>query len=117
MDRIYKKIHHFNPNTSIFYNRMGVVKRTQGDLDEARKMFERALLIEEQYEANLNLCETYLEQRRPEAALEPGRRALALAPNAFLGHLRLATALRLVGKFNEALAEGEEAKSLNPTFT
>ena len=59
-----------NPNTSIFYNRMGVVERTQGDLVEARKMFERALLIEEQYEANLNLCETYLEQNRPEAALD-----------------------------------------------
>ena len=71
-------------------------------------------LIEEQYEANLNLCETYLEQRHPEAALAPGRRAVALDPNAFFSHLRLATALRLLGKFNEAIAEGEEAKSLNP---
>ena len=103
-----------NPNTSIFYNRMGVVEKTHGDVSGARKLFERALIIEQQYEANLNLCETYLEQRHPEAALAPGRRALALAPNAFLPHLRLATALRLVGKFNEALAEVEEAKSLNP---
>ena len=55
-----------------------------------------------------------MSKRHPEAALAPGRRALALAPNAFLPHLRLATALRLVGKFNEALAEVEEAKSLNP---
>tara|TARA_B100000405_G_scaffold286688_1_gene234190 strand:+ start:868 stop:2907 length:2040 start_codon:yes stop_codon:yes gene_type:complete len=111
---IIKKSIILNSNTSIFYNRLGVIKRTQGDLDGARKMFTRALFIEEQYEANLNLCETYLEQRHPEAALAPGRRALALAPNAFLPHLRLATALRLVGKFNEALAEVEEAKSLNP---
>ena len=50
----------------------------------------------------------------PKPHLQPGRRAVALAPNAFLPHLRLATALRLVGKFNEALAEVEEAKSLNP---
>ena len=112
--RFIKKSIILNSNTSIFYNRLGVIKRTQGDLDGARKMFTRALFIEEQYEANLNLCETYLEQRHPEAALAPGRRALALAPNAFLPHLRLATALRLVGKFNEALAEVEEAKSLNP---
>ncbi len=111
---IIKKSIILNSNTSIFYNRLGVIKRTQGDLDGARKMFTRALFIEEQYEANLNLCETYLEQRHPEAALAPGRRALALAPNAFVPHLRLATALRLVGKFNEALAEVEEAKSLNP---
>ena len=32
-----------NSNTSIFYNRMGVVKKTQGDLDGARKLFERSL--------------------------------------------------------------------------
>ena len=76
-------------------------------------MFERALLID-QYEVNLNLCETYLEQNDPEAALEYGRRAVALAPNSFLGHLRLATTLRLVGKFYDAIAEGKEAKSLNP---
>ena len=111
---IIKKSIILNANTSIFYNRLGAIKRTQGDLDGACKMFKRALFIEEQYEANLNLCETYLEQRHPEAALAPGRRALALAPNAFLPHLRLATALRLVGKFNEALAEVGEAKSLNP---
>ena len=112
---IIKKSITLNSNTSIFYNRLGVIKRTQGDLDGACKMFKRALFIEEQYEANLNLCETYLEQRHPEAALAPGRRALALAPNAFVPHLRLATALRLVGKFNEAIAEGDKAKSLNPT--
>ena len=29
---IYRKIHHSNPNASIFFNRMGVVKRTQGDI-------------------------------------------------------------------------------------
>ena len=112
--QLIKKSIILNPKVSIFYNRMGVVERTRGDIDGACKMFERALSIEEQYEANLNLCETYLEQRHPEAAIEPGRRALALAVNKFVGHLRLATALRLVGKFNEALAEGEEAKSLNP---
>ncbi len=112
--RLIKKSIILDPNISIFFNRMGVVKRRQGDIDGACKMFERALLIEEQYEANLNLCETYLEQNFPEAALEYGRRAVALAPNSFLGHLRLATALRLVGKFNDAIAEGEEAKSLNP---
>ena len=70
---IIKKSIILNSNTSIFYNRLGVIKRTQGDLDGARKMFTRALFIEEQYEANLNLCETYLEQRHPEAALAPGQ--------------------------------------------
>ena len=104
-----------NPNASIFFNRMGVVKRTQGDIVEACNMFERSLLIEEKYEANLNLCETYLNQKCPEAALDPGRRAVALSPNTFLGHFRLATALRLLGKFNEAISEGDKAKSLNPT--
>ena len=113
-NRVIKRSIILTPNISVFYNRLGVISRAQGDLDEARKMFERALLIEEQYEANLNLCETYLEKRRPQAAIKPGRRALALAPNAFLAHLRLATALRLVGKFNEALVASDEAKSLNP---
>ena len=113
--RFIKKSIILNPNASIFFNRMGVVKRTQGDLDGACKIFERSLLIEEKYEANLNLCETYLEQRHPEAALEPGRRAVAISPNIFSGHLRLATVLRLLGKFNAAIAEGNEAKSLNPT--
>ena len=75
-------------------------------------MFERALLIEEQYEANLNLCETYLEQNRPQAALEPGRRALALAPNALFSHLRLATALRLVAKFNAKRLKSRMKQSL-----
>ena len=113
--RFIKKSIILNPNASIFFNRMGVVKRTQGDIVEACKMFERSLLIEEKYEANLNLCETYLNQKCPEAALDPGRRAVALSPNTFLGHFRLATALRLLGKFNEAIAEGDKAKSLNPT--
>lgn len=112
---LIKKSIILNPNISIFFNRMGVVERTQGDFYQACKMFERALLIEDQYEANLNLCETYLKQNDPEAALEYGRRAVAISPNIFLGHFRLATALRLVGKFNEAIAEGNEAKSLNPT--
>ena len=103
-----------NPNTSIFYNRMGVVEKTQGDVSGARKLFERALIIEQQYEANLNLCETYLEQNHPEAALGPGRRAVALDPNALFSRLRLATALRLLAKFSEAIEEGEEAKSLHP---
>ena len=113
--RLIKKSIILNPNTSMFFNRMGVVKRTQGDMVEACKMFERALLIEDQYEANLNLCETYLKQNDPEAALEYGRRAVASSPNSFLGHFRLATVLRLVGKFNEAIAAGNEAKSLDPT--
>ena len=112
--RVIKRSIILTPNISVFYNRLGVISRAQDNLDEARKMFERALSIEEQYEANLNLCETYLQKRRPQAAIEPGRRALALAPNAFLAHLRLATALRLVGNFNEALVASDEAKSLNP---
>ena len=94
---------------------MGVVEKTQGDVSMALANYlSRALLIEQQYEANLNLCETYLEQNHPEAALAPGRRAVALAPNALFSHLRLATALRLLAKFNEAIEEVEEAKSLHP---
>ena len=113
--RLIKKSIILNPNASMFFNRMGVVKRTQGDMVEACKMFVRSLLIEEQYEANLNLCETHLMQKCPDAAIEPGRRAVAISPNIFLGHFRLAMAFRLVGKFEEAIARGNEAKSLNPT--
>ena len=50
--RVIKRSIIFTPNISVFYNRLGVISRAQGDLDEARKMFERALSIEEQYEAN-----------------------------------------------------------------
>ena len=112
--RFIKKSIILNPNISIFYNRIGVVEKTQGDMSVACKIFERALLIEQQYEANLNLCETYLEHNNPKAALEYGRRALAINPNALVSHLRLATALRLLGKFSEATEKGEEAKSLDP---
>ena len=103
-----------DPGIAVFYNRMGVVEKAGGDALKAARAFKRALMIESEYEPNLNLCELFLEQGQPDDALEPAQKAVAIAPENWLARLRLAAASRLTGRNSEAISEAEEAASLNP---
>ena len=84
--------------------------------DRAKLLADAALaILPESPEAHVVLGDLQVEARQPEAAEAAFRQSLAAADTA-AGRTRLAEALRLQGKFPEAIAELREAIRIDPTY-
>lgn len=72
-----------NPNDSVAHHQLGLYYRKTGRFEEARKAYERAILLQPDYQmAHLNLgilCDIYLQQ--PECAIRHFEKYLSLAPD------------------------------------
>jgi len=87
---------------------MGMLRAGQGQLEEARGLFQKALSVDPQCtEAAINLSLACKDMGEPVAAIDAGRQAVAMAPQSTDAHRKLAHALLWAGHLREGWAEYE----------
>lgn len=97
-----------NPDDAGSWNLQGVALAKAGQIDEARKSFQRAIALSPRLtSAWLNLGRSYVTRADDATAITEGirayRRALALSPDSAEAHHQLALLLQWEGKYRESL--------------
>jgi Flp pilus assembly protein TadD len=93
---------------------LGVIAQQQGQADDARMWYGRALKIDPSYKPALNNLAILLTPTQPEAAIALYRTLLTLNANDASVHLRLGLVLRQIGKTDEATMEFNIAVFIDP---
>src|SRR5437868_2479016 len=95
--------------------RAGVREHQAGKLAEAEKFYRQALSADPRNADALHLMGVIaLQTANHAAAIDLISRATSIAPNQADFHVNLASALRAVGRLDEAIAALRRAISLNP---
>ncbi len=103
------------PRTAVVWNKIGIAYHHLAAIDEARRDYERALLIRPDYpEAINNLGATYFAERNYKKAIQLYRNALRLMPNSAVIAANLGTAYFARGKYRQGIASYRAAFSLDP---
>lgn len=103
------------PNTPLYHNSLGNIRRALGDLEGARASLEKALKLKADYpEALNNLGVVEKDSARPGRALELYRKALALKPDYADAHSNLGALLLTQGEVTAARTAIERALALAP---
>ncbi|MHC4992980.1 MAG: tetratricopeptide repeat protein, partial [Planctomycetota bacterium] len=106
-----------NDNAWIAHNNLGMIRRTQGRLDDAMHHFQRAVAINDEHaEAQNNLGGILGLQGRTEEAITHFRRAIDLDPGLARAHANLGSALLNQGKPDEAMIHLRSAARLDPAL-
>ena len=104
------------PVTAVTLNKMGIAYHHLFALDEARRDYQKALLIRPNYaEAINNLGAADFAQGRYKDAIKLYRRALRLMPESAVIAANLGTAYFARGKYNNGLEAYQTAFRLDPT--
>jgi tetratricopeptide (TPR) repeat protein len=104
------------PDCAEAYFNRGLLRLTQGRLDEAIGCFRGAVeLIPEAANMHVGLGGALLAQGRTDEAIAEYRQALRLKPDDFQTHLHIGAALQMQGRLDEAVAYYRKALSLDPT--
>lgn len=104
-----------SPPTALILNKVGIAYHQMGELDAARKQYEKALKLNKQYsEAINNLGTVYYGKRNYRKAISYYKKAIKLAPNSASMHSNLGTAWFARKKYKEAAASYETALLLDP---
>jgi hypothetical protein len=99
----------YRPDHAPSHNNIGVIRQQWGELEAAAAAFEKAVQANPQFGlAWFNLGNCLREDNRLEQAIECYRRALTLLPADDETRLNLATALKDLRQFDEAMAILEE---------
>jgi hypothetical protein len=105
----------FRPDHAPSHNNVGVIRQQWGDLEAAAAAFEKAVQANPQFGlAWFNLGNCLREDSRLEQAIECYRRALTLLPADDETRLNLATALKDLRQFDEAMALLDEIPVSSP---
>ena len=97
------------------WNDYGIGLLLQGDLRGAEAAFRTVMEIEPDYaDGPVNVARARLQEGDVETAIPLLQRALELAPGLARAHYFLGTALRALGRYDEALAEFEAARAQYP---
>ena len=103
------------PKNAVVWNKIGIAYHHLAAIDEARRDYERALLIRPNYpEALNNLGATYFAQRDYKRAIKLYRNALRLMPNSAVIAANLGTAYFARGKYHQGIAAYRAAFRLDP---
>lgn len=103
------------PVNAVTLNKLGIAYHHLFALDEARKDYQKALLIRPNYpEALNNLGAAYFVQRRYKEAIKLYRRALRLMPHSAVIAANLGTAYFARGKYTDGLESYQRAFALDP---
>jgi len=103
------------PMSAVIFNKMGIAYNHLLALDEARKDYEKALLIRPDYpQAINNLGATDFLERRYKQAIKLYRRAFKLMPDSAVIAANLGTAYFARGKYENGLEAYQTAFRLNP---
>jgi len=103
------------PVSAVTMNKLGIAYNHLLALDEARRDYEKALLIRPDYpEALNNLGATDFLERRYKRAIQLYRKALKLMPNSAVIAANLGTAYFARGKYQDGLEAYQIAFRINP---
>jgi tetratricopeptide (TPR) repeat protein len=99
----------------VLANKTGIAYHQLGELDQARRYYERAIKLDKKYsEAVNNLGTIYYAKRNYRKAVGQYKKALKLAPNSASIHSNLGTAYFARKKYKDAAEAYERALSLDP---
>ncbi|MEO5925760.1 MAG: tetratricopeptide repeat protein [Bryobacteraceae bacterium] len=108
----------YKPSSSksaIMANKAGIAYHQLGDLDNAKKLYERAIKLDKLYpEAHNNLGTIHYAKKSYGNAIKSYERALALTPNAAAVWTNLGTAYFARKKYEEALRAYQTAMKIDP---
>jgi tetratricopeptide (TPR) repeat protein len=105
-----------SPMTAVVWNKLGIAWHHLSAFDEAKRDYERALLIRPNYpEAINNLGATYFEQKNYKKAIKLYRHAMKLMPDSAVIAANLGTAYFARGKYKQGIVAYRVAFQLDPT--
>lgn len=103
------------PQTAITLNKTGIAYHQMGDLDMAKRHYERSIKMNKKYaEALNNLGAVWYAKKSYRRAVSYYRKALQLYPKSASMHSNLGTALFARKKYAEAAQEYQIAVDLDP---
>lgn len=103
------------PMTAVVWNKLGIAWHHLSAVDEAKRDYERALLIRPNYpEAINNLGAAYFEQKNYKKAIKLYRHALKLMPRSAVIAANLGTAYFARGKYKPGIVAYRTAFELDP---
>jgi serine/threonine-protein kinase len=115
-----KRAIELNQNNAAAHQHYGWILTSVGRFDEAEEEFKRAQQLDP-FSTSMNalLQLKYWLERRYERAIELGRKAIDMEPNFWIFHMHIALAYEQQGKFSEAMAALQKARSLDdsPSIT
>ncbi|MGA8529881.1 MAG: tetratricopeptide repeat protein [Acidobacteriaceae bacterium] len=104
-----------SPMTAVVWNKLGIAWHHLAAVDEAKRDYERALLIRPNYaEAINNLGAAYFEQKDYKKAIKLYHHALELMPKSAVIAANLGTALFARGKYKPGIVAYRRAFELDP---
>ncbi len=102
-------------NSAVLWNKVGIAYHQMGDLNGARKSYERALHFDGKYaDAINNLGTVYYAQKKFRGAISRYKKALTIAPNSASIWSNLGTAYYARGKFDDMTMAYSRALQLDP---
>lgn len=103
------------PPTAVLYNKVGIAYQQMGDLDTAKKMYNRALKLNKNYpEAINNLGTIHYARRSYRRAVSTYRKALRLNPSSASILSNLGTAYFARRDYRHAMECYEKAVAIDP---
>jgi tetratricopeptide (TPR) repeat protein len=100
---------------AVMANKTGIAYHQLGDLDNAKKYYERAIKLDKTYpEAHNNLGTVHYANKSYGNAIKSYERALALTPQAAAVWTNLGTAYFARKRYNEALRAYQTAMQIDP---
>jgi eukaryotic-like serine/threonine-protein kinase len=113
-EKEFKRAIELNPNYAAAHLQYGWLLTVVGRFDESDEEFKRAQQLDpfSTWMNGLTQLKFWLE-RRPERAIELGRKAIEREPNLWLFHMHLAMTYEQQGRLSEAMAALEKARSLD----
>lgn len=109
---IYKSV---KPQTWILLNKIGIAYHQMGDLDQAKRYYERAIKQNKQYaEALNNLGAVWYAKKSYRRAVSFYRKALEIQPRSASMHSNLGTAYFARKQYEAAAQEYQVAVELDP---
>jgi adenylate cyclase len=108
-----------DPNDAASYQLLGATLSVAGRPEEGIDLIKKAMRLNPHYPPLYvtNLCVAYRMTGRYKEALVWGKKLVSLAPNYPPAHFNLAIVYSELGRMEEARAEVEELRRINPTVS
>jgi tetratricopeptide (TPR) repeat protein len=112
-----KRAIELNPNLAVAHQHLGWILTLVGRFDDAEEEFKRAQQLDPLSTVmNVLIGWRLWLERRYEQAIEHDRKAIELEPNFWMFHLNIALVYEQQGKYSEAMAALQKAKSLDDSI-